>query len=645
MPAALRAVVAGELPRDVSGAASIVRDLLRRERFDRSFALRLFAIARDRNESHELRCLASLALEHQFRVATREQAVLLLRSMDIDERADHIRIRIARNETIHKRLRHGVAGLRAFLRHTRRECRLFFARYAFTPAEVVAAILLRTRTTPGSHDFPPLIHPCNVDEAAHARAMLPPYEREIVRLLIDAQVVYWVDTPTPSSLNALVEYPAGTVVLVVKPPGSDLEIELKRAGLRGPRALDVRYRDDAGVIAPLHHHLWGGSRRDYLRTEAANSALLARVHRLALGTEAPIPRFVTIRRIDSLPAAGGSTVSLLAHFHDPSRREPLQASLECLTNRPDLVTPLEFPVQRFLEAATPSQAIVIGTTSFRLERLREYLTDGVPFDGDPDELLDEIIDDYAPPPGTYRRHEDHVAAALAHNRAAADRTYISILGQIGRFWGAVLGMRGGSGGESFVVRNAGLRKIWSDHRWQVRFIAMDHDGMTVTGHRHRYYDAPKNVSAFILDQIHILGGPIGKNYFPGEVGALKAIYRIPPEIASKGLAEFRAALCQSYAQTLHAMVTDPRIRELFHEDFLDTIREWDHAVVDFVRNARGGESRRRWRRRTRARLRRRGLPVDIADQYVKTIIAFKDVLPWFVGMYESAGERRRPARC
>ena len=637
LPAALRAVVTSELPRDASRAAALVRELLRRDRYDRAFALRLFAIARDGNASHELRCLASLAFEHQFRFAAPDQALALLRAIGTDaigaEREDVVRGRIARNAPIHNRLRKGPAGLRAFLRHTRRECRLFFARYAFTPAEVVAAIRAQTRVTPGRHDFPPLVHPYNVDEAAQAMAMLPAYEREIVQRLIDEQVVYWVGESTPSSLNALVEYPAGTVVLVVKPPGSDVEIEIKRAGLRGGPALDVRYRDDAGEVVPIHHHLWGASRGDYQRFEAANSALLARIHRLALGAEAPIPRFVTMSRIDSVPDAGGSAVSLLAHYSDPIRRSDLQNSLEHL-DRPDLVTPLDFPAGRFLEATMPSQAIVVGTTTFRLDRLRAWLSEGVRFDGDAGELLDEIIDDYIPPPGAFRTHEDYVAASLAHNRAAADRTYISVLAQIGRFWGAVLGMRGGSSGESFVLRNVGLRRIWSDGRWQVRFISMDHDAMSLAGRTHRYYNASTNVSAFILDQAHILGGPIGKRFLPGEVGALKAIYRVSPTIASEGLAAFRAELRSSYARTLHAMAADPRIRELFHEDFVDNIREWDHAVVDFVRNARDAGSRRRWRRRTRAHLRRRGLPTRIIDQYVDTIVAFADVLPWFVGLYD-----------
>lgn len=631
MPPSLRAVIADEFPRDALRAAAIVGELLRQD-FDRPFALRLFATSRDGNLSHELRCLAALALEHQFRLATSEQGASLLRAIGIAEDETLVRRRTSRNALVHNRLRAVGSDLRFFLRHTRRECRLYFARYAFSPEEVVAVIRARTRSTPTRHDFPPLIHPCNVDEAKLAMESLPPYEREIVQRLIDANVIYWVDDATPSSLNALVEYPAGTIVLVIKPPGSDIEIEIKRAGLRGPRALEVRYRDANGEVVPVHHHLWGGSRGDYLRFETANSSLLARIHRLALGDEAPIPRIVTLASVDSIPDAEESMTSLLNHFSKLDRRADLMAALEKL-DRDDLVTPLDFPAGRFLEATMPTQAIVVGTTSFRLERLRAYLNDGVSFDGETDELLDEIIDDYAPPPG---QHADYVAAAFAHNREAADRSYLSILTQIGRFWGAVLGMRGGSGGESFVIRNAGLRKVWSEGRWQVRFISMDHDSMALAGRIHRFYNPAKNVNAFILDQAHILGGPTGKRFHPGELGALKTIYRVSPDVASAGLSAFRNALRETYARTLHAMSTDPRIAELFHPEYIKTLREWDRTVIDFFRNGRDAESKARWQRRTKARLRRHGIPAAIIEQYLKAILTYADVLPWFVGLYESA---------
>src|SRR5437016_4607225 len=117
MPALLRAVIADELPRDVTRATAIVGELLRRYDFDRAFALRLFAISRDGNASHEVRCLSSLALEHQFRLATSEQAASLLRAIGITEDENDIRRRIARNEPVHNRLRAVGSHLRSFLRH------------------------------------------------------------------------------------------------------------------------------------------------------------------------------------------------------------------------------------------------------------------------------------------------------------------------------------------------------------------------------------------------------------------------------------------------------------------------------------------------------------------------------------------------
>ena len=49
-----------------------------------------------------------------------------------------------------------------------------------------------------------------------------------------------------------------SAVVVVKPPGSDWEMEFKRAGTRGARLLDV-ITEREGREAPVSHRLFGGS--------------------------------------------------------------------------------------------------------------------------------------------------------------------------------------------------------------------------------------------------------------------------------------------------------------------------------------------------------------------------------------------------
>ena len=92
-----------------------------------------------------------------------------------------------------------------------------------------------------------------------------------------------------------------------------------------------------------------------------------------------------------------------------------------------------------LTYATPAQAVISGTTSFRLDLLTSYLSD----DGDKiyfaeglkvepskldakqfaDELLEELLCVYRPPRVAFRGHAAYLDAAFAvrANRARADR--------------------------------------------------------------------------------------------------------------------------------------------------------------------------------------------------------------------------------
>ncbi|HEX9984406.1 MAG TPA: hypothetical protein VGF69_14155 [Thermoanaerobaculia bacterium] len=590
-------------PKTAPAPSHIIDGLLARgERWDPSFARGLLAIARS-EEPRSTRLLACLALEYQFRFLT-DANEPLLRELGID--LPSTQRRIARNVHLQPR---------DFPNHLTAECRLYFARFAFTPEEVVEEICSRVRTTPASQEMPPLHHPCNVDEAHLAIATLPPYEREIVERLIAKNVCYWVGEQTPAAINALVEYPEGTVVLVVKLPGSDLELEIKRAGVRGPAPLDVRC--EPGIA--LHHQLWGGSRGDYIRYETAASALLARIHRLVHGEEAPVPRVVTLCRIDHVPTDGGS-LPVLSYFRQLAKDREMSLAVDRF-GRDHLSTPDGFPAAQFLEATRPAQAILTGTSSFRLNRILPMLEQH-----DVDEILDEVIDDYVPMRST-------VDAALAVNRANADRTYVSLLTQLGHFWGTVLGIRGSSTGESFAARNIGLRKLWLDGRWQVRLISMDHDALQLAGRTHFYFNPWHGFNGTLLDQTHILGGVAGKRFVQGDVRTLRAIYRVSRAVAEEGLAAFHRAVEGAYAATQAALVREEEIRGLFREEFVDTLREWDRAVVDYFASRRDPRGVQLWRRRTRARLRRRGMTKEIEEQYLETIEECRDLLPWFLPLY------------
>src|SRR6185295_15246410 len=134
---------------------------------------------------------------------------------------------------------------------------------------------------------------------------------------------------------------------------------------------------------------------------------------------------------------------------------------------------------QFIGLVTPAQAILSGTSSFRLDKVaaylssegpRRYFQDGLDFANSKneskrfaDEMIEEVLGVYQPPAVTYRSHEQYVAAAFAlpTNRTRADEIFLSLLDEIGRTWGTLLALRGYSLGESFVARNVGLKSVWA----------------------------------------------------------------------------------------------------------------------------------------------------------------------------------------
>src|SRR5262249_40935275 len=162
----------------------------------------------------------------------------------------------------------------------------------------------------------------------------------------------------------------------------------------------------------------------------------------------------------------------------------------------DSVGDLGLTVQ-FLAHVTPAQSIIHGTSSFRLDKLAAYLSEGgaelyykaglnVDYSDDDarrfaDEVLDEVLGVYTPPDAAYQDHKQYVDAALSvpANRARADRAYFSVIEEIGKFWGTLWAARGYTWGESFVGRNVGLRSVWEGGEWKVKIIFMDHDNMNL----------------------------------------------------------------------------------------------------------------------------------------------------------------------
>ena len=75
-------------------------------------------------------------------------------------------------------------------------------------------------------------------------------------------------------INSLIQYPIGTVVLTVKPPGSCYEFEIKRAGAPGPLPISAVFERNGQHVPPAHR-LHAASMGWHLATKPAREPAFA----------------------------------------------------------------------------------------------------------------------------------------------------------------------------------------------------------------------------------------------------------------------------------------------------------------------------------------------------------------------------------
>jgi hypothetical protein len=555
--------------------------------------------------------------------------------------------RLARFGRIHRLplVRGSDRALRDFLYAARTECRLTFSRFLWPADEVIARIESDMRRSTGVRDI--ANHGRFADESTHAINSLPALERAIVEHLGHNSVIRWAALSTQSTLNALVEQPVGTVVLTVKPPGSSVEIEIKRAGLVRDLPLDIVWARN-NYILPSSHHLDGGAMHQLLAYEAENSAFFSYIFRAIHGFDASMSRTLYLATVFTIATPKGEA-DLIDYFTDRRvfgekydlMRWNMYEVVKTLTGyeKQPFVEPFNDVALTgsFIGKVKPAQAVQIGTTAFRLERLQRYLspsgpehyfrrglkTDYTPDDARRlvDELLDEVLGQYEPPAVPWQSHEQYVDAAfrVPANRRLANAGYLSAIEHLGRFWGTLLGLRAYTRGETFVVRNAGLRSVWRDGKWQVELVLMDHDSLTFASVGAANYRPRDTMANIAKDLKHIFGGAFGTHRVRGELWFLGDIFHIGSHVRRRGMEVLRAAMKEAYDRTHDAMLTNPQLSRHFHDSFLRNLRDFDQLVAAYVRTPANRAARKAWREEWYAHLRSRGYNHNLAEEHLKTV--------------------------
>lgn len=649
----------------------LLDEFLRQRTFQKSFCGKLIGLARTRaGVAWETRCLAILMLEHLVLKLSPDDleafAYLLtelkLKAPGVDQPlvaavlkdgysttelrsfVAEFQRKLARLDRVHRRIR-GVrtsqAALREFVELSRVDCRLTLARYLFTPHEVVARIVKQLRITDGVKDIDVNQSRFIAADIEHSLSALPNFEAGILRCLCEGPKIYWVADTTSARINSLVEYPATTVVLVIKPPGSELEFELKRAGRRGQNPFSVVFRRP-GYRVPPSHRLDGGSMQWLLRYEARASAKFKAIYRVVHGRDVSMPGYVARTTLFSVPSRVGP-VAAFRYFTDPrifgeANFEPMRTALaECVEalkkeegeNLPAVAGDMGL-TSEFLSHVQPAQAILTGTSSFRVDKLglylsvngaeqyfRQYLevaytaTDAKQF---ADALLEEVLGVYEPPAMKCHDYGEYVDAALAvpANRARADEIFLQLVEQLAEFWGTMLGASAYSRGESLVARNVGIKSVWEAGEWRVKLIFMDHDALSLMDTENGHFYAQTAMRGMLLDERHAWGRANPALFPVSLVGYLLRIYRIGGELETKAQSLADRVLKTAYWKTKRAILNDKRLQVFFGDVFRSRLFDWEDFVRGFLR---GGDAS--WAAEMKALFAVKGYEADAFEYYTE----------------------------
>src|SRR5258708_23172868 len=254
---------------DSKQAIDLFDEFLKHSDYNRSFCVRLFAIARLNSATWSVRRLAILMVEHQvLKLAPDNLAEfdflfdnlnlknapgpaepivksVLKEGYSTTEMHGFIvefRHKLKRLDYLHDNIcgkKTPIKALSDFINLSHRECKLSLARYLFTPDEVVSEILRQIHVTEGVKDFDASSSRPTGNGMTRTINALPDFEGQILKKLCETGNIYWVSDATSSAVNSLVEYPLTTVVLTIKLPGSDIEFEIKRAGRKGSNPLNI----------------------------------------------------------------------------------------------------------------------------------------------------------------------------------------------------------------------------------------------------------------------------------------------------------------------------------------------------------------------------------------------------------------------
>jgi hypothetical protein len=255
-----------------------------------------------------------------------------------------------------------------------------------------------------------------------------------------------------------------------------------------------------------------------------------------------------------------------------------------------------------------------------------------------DDLLGEVLGVYTPPRVPYGRHAEYVGHALAipANRRRADRTYLSLMRQIGKFWGTVAGLGAYSMGEIFVARNVGLRSRFIRDRWQVCICFMDHDNTVAPWRDSGEFNPLAAIEGMRNDARFVVDESFSLELARGEVACLRRIYQPGPDVAAAGAVALFDTARLACRKAKAALKKSAKLRSLIDPAFLRSKADWDELVTSWLRDggSRDGVSAG-WEASAKLALAARGFDEAKAAAHIQVIKKECEFLSAFEFLYDS----------
>jgi len=585
-------------------------------------------------------------------------------STELSQFASELQQRLGRLARVHREMRGLQTTPEAFARFiscAQEPCRLTLIRYLADPTDVVELISSQLNLSRGVRSpFPE----GGAREAQLYLSTLPEYEKAIFQELTGGGRVYWAGEKTPITLNSPIENPIKTVACVVKPPGSAVEFEIKRTGMRQDFPLSAAYAYASGDPLPPSHRLQGGASTASLRSESDSAGVLSEIFRVVHGSEAPLSKVLWLATYKTVPL-DGREVHLVDYFTDPDifgdRYDSVRDAMERCVKAFDGQYGAELAeaggayglTGRFLAHVLPCQGILAQTSSYRLNLLASYLSPDGPdayfieglkqksfsrleSEHFTQSLLDEALGSYVAPDDPYESHAAYLREVFAvpENRVRADRFHTRLISELGKLWGTLLALGGYSHGESFVGRNMGLKSAFINGEWTVQLFSMDHDCLQVPDPDDASFWPHPAFRATVFDECFICANPGRPNQIDGSaLWYIEQIYHVEPATRARSMSLLHEALESSYKLTRQAMNEDPRVQRFLSPSYIRHMHDWDLIVADFLHICEDPKEITPWKARTESYLSSRNYKKDVIANYLKGVEKHDDVVKRYSFLY------------